>query len=242
MHKDVNQELVYVFIISFLFLDLQFKSVIYIYNLSEILSHLPLVKQNMKLKIAKIISTIGHPLLTIPIFVIIILFSYQDLQSAFLVSSLMIGCVFIPLTIKMYRGSKKGTYTNFDVSDRNERQNWYVAVLVSLLILISIFFLTNQSQAVRYNALFFLLLLSIAKIGNYFIKTSLHVSLHVFLSFLFMQINIEYGVLFLVFIFPIAWSRLVLKRHTLREVIYGGINGFAIGILSFVTITVTHKS
>jgi hypothetical protein len=196
----------------------------------------------MKLKIANIISTIGHPLLTIPIFVIIILFSYQDLQSAFLVSSLIIGCVFIPLTIKMYRGSRKGTYTNFDVSDRNERQNWYEAVLVLLLILISIFFLTNQSQAIRYNALLFLLLLSIAKIGNYFIKTSLHVSLHVFLSFLFMQINIEYGVLFLVFVFPIAWSRLVLKRHTLREVIYGGINGLAIGILSFVTMTGTHKS
>jgi membrane-associated phospholipid phosphatase len=191
----------------------------------------------MKFKIANIISIIGHPLLTIPIFVITVLFSYEDLKRAFLVSALILGCIFIPLTIKMYRGSKKGTYTNFDVSDKNERQNWYIIVLMLLFMLTAILFLTNQSQGIKYNALFFFLLLFIAKIGNYFIKTSLHVALNVFLSFLIMQINLVYGVSFLVFVFPIAWSRLILKRHTLKEIIYGGINGLAIGILSFLTIT-----
>lgn len=187
----------------------------------------------MKFKIANIISTIGHPLLTIPIFVVIILFKYEDLQRAFLISALILGCVFIPLTIKMYCGSRNGTYTNFDISDKTERQNWYLIVLILLFIMTSILFLTNQPRGIKYNALFFLLLLFIAKMGNYFIKTSLHVSLNIFLSFLIMQIDLMLGLSFLVFVFPIAWSRLILQRHTLKEIIYGGLNGLTIGILSF---------
>jgi membrane-associated phospholipid phosphatase len=189
----------------------------------------------MKFKIANIISIIGHPLLTIPIFVIMVLFKYQDLQRAFLISTLLLGGVFIPLTLKMYIGSRNGTYTNFDVSDKSERQNWYVIVLILLFILTSILFLTNQPRVIKYNALFFFLLLFIAKMGNYFIKTSLHVSLNIFLSFLMMQINLMYGFSFLGFVFVIAWSRLILKRHTLKEIIYGGLNGLAIGLLSLVT-------
>lgn len=195
----------------------------------------------MKIKIANIISIIGHPLLTIPIFAIIVLFCYEDLHRAFVISALIMGCVFIPITIKMYRGSRKGTYTNFDVSDKNERQNWYVIVLMLLFMLTAILFLTNQTHGIRYNALFFFLLLIVAKIANYFIKTSLHVSLNVFLSFLMMQINLFYGLAFLCFVFVIAWSRLILKRHTLKEIIYGGINGLAIGILSLVTMSEPHK-
>lgn len=187
----------------------------------------------MKYKIANFISTIGHPLLTIPIFAIIILFKYEDLHRAFLISTFILGGVIIPLTIKMYSGSRNGTYTNFDVSDKNERQNWYMIVLILLFILTSTLFLTNQPQGIKYNALFFFLLLFIAKMGNYFIKTSLHVSLNIFLSFLMMQINLMYGLSFLGFVFVIAWSRLILKRHTLKEIIYGGINGLAIGVLSF---------
>jgi hypothetical protein len=189
----------------------------------------------MKFKIANIISIIGHPLLTIPIFVIMVLFKYEDLQRAFLISILILCGVFIPLTIKMYIGSRKGTYTNFDISDKGERQNWYVIVLILLFILTSILFLTNQPRGIKYNALFFFLLLFIAKMGNYFVKTSLHVSLNIFLSFLMMQINLMYGLSFLGFVFVIAWSRLILKRHTLKEIIYGGLNGLAIGVLSFVT-------
>jgi membrane-associated phospholipid phosphatase len=187
----------------------------------------------MKIKIANIISIIGHPLLTVPVFVIILLFNYEDLHRAFLVSALILGCVFIPLITKMYNGLRNGIYTNFDISNKNERQNWYIIVLILLFILTSILFLTNQPQDIKYNALFFFLLMFFAKIGNYFIKTSLHVSLNIFLSFLIMQINLMLGLLFLCFIFPIAWSRLILKRHNMKEIIYGGLNGLAIGILSF---------
>jgi hypothetical protein len=189
----------------------------------------------MNKQLASIVSIIGHPLLTIPIFAIVVLFNYENFYNAVVISALIITCVFIPITVKMYSGSKKGTYTNFDVSDKNERQSWYIIVLGLLLILSLILFLTNQPQAIRWNILFFFLLLLISKLLNYYIKSSLHVSLNVFLAFLIIPFNLTFGIIFLVFVLCISWSRIVLKRHTLREVIYGGIVGSLIGFVSFVS-------
>jgi membrane-associated phospholipid phosphatase len=189
----------------------------------------------MNKKLANVISTVGHPLLTIPVFLVIVLFSYQHLYNATTISALIIIFFFIPISIKMYVGSKKGTYTNFDVSDRNERQSWYVVALFLLSILILILFYTNQAKAIIWTALFFFLLLLISKLLNYYIKSSLHVSLNVFLTFLIIPFNLYFGIIFLFFVLSISWSRIVLKRHTLKEVIYGGMVGSFIGLSSLVS-------
>jgi membrane-associated phospholipid phosphatase len=189
----------------------------------------------MNKKLANVISTVGHPLLTIPVFLVIVLFSYQHLYNATTISALIIIFFFISISIKMYVGSKKGTYTNFDVSDRNERQSWYVVALFLLSILILILFYTNQAKAIIWTALFFFLLLLISKLLNYYIKSSLHVSLNVFLTFLIIPFNLYFGIIFLFFVLSISWSRIVLKRHTLKEVIYGGMVGSFIGLSSLVS-------
>lgn len=191
----------------------------------------------MNKKLANIISTIGHPLLTIPVFVIIVLFTYEDFYNAAIISTLIISCVFIPISVKMYLGSKKGTYTNFDVSDKKQRQSWYLVVLFLALFLTVILFVTNQSHALKWNALFFFLLLLASKFLNYYTKSSLHVSLNVFLTFLIIPFSISLGIIFFVFVLFISWSRIVLKRHTLKEVIYGSVLGLLIGFSSFATIT-----
>ena len=189
----------------------------------------------MKVEIAKYISIIGHPLITLPLFTIITLFNYEDFQRAFLISSLIVGGIFIPLTIKMYRGTKHGKYTNFDVSDKSQRQSWYLFALILLLIVTIIMYATEQAPTLRLKILFAFLLLLTSQVINYFIKSSLHVSLNIFLSFLILPINMPIGILFFVFVAFIAWSRLILNRHTLKEIIVGAIIGFIIGFASFCT-------
>lgn len=191
----------------------------------------------MKLKFANIISIIGHPLLTIPVFVVVAVFKYEELRKASLISALILGGVFIPLTIKMYKGHRNGAYTNFDVSNKLQRQPLYLFVLTLLFAVTIILFVTDQSRMLRLNVLFSFILLLLSKILNYSIKSSLHVSLNTFLAFLIMQLNITYGLVFLSFVPLISWSRLILKRHTVKELIYGGLIGFLIGALTFTTTT-----
>jgi hypothetical protein len=185
----------------------------------------------MKTKIASFISIIGHPLLTIPIFTIIVFFTNEEFQRALLHSSLILVGIFLPLTVKMYLNSKSGTYTNFDVSNKTQRQSWYIFAILLLLTVTIILFVTDQPRTLRLSVLFSLILLMTSQIMNYIIKSSLHVSFNIFLSFLIIPVNLITGLLFLVFTILIAWARLTLKRHTFKEIITGCIIGLTVGIL-----------
>jgi ABC-type Na+ efflux pump permease subunit len=73
-----------------------------------------------KLRIAKFISFTGHPLLTIPLFVCIVMFATESFGKALFISVLIIGGIFVPSIVSMYAKSKNGTYTNFDFSDQRQ--------------------------------------------------------------------------------------------------------------------------
>jgi hypothetical protein len=182
-------------------------------------------------KIANIISIIGHPLLTIPLFVAIVMFGFEVFSKAALISFLIIGCVFIPVTLMMYKKSKNGTYTNFDVSDKTQRRSLFIFAIPILIIVTSILFFTNQSKNLCISVLFALILLIISYLVNFYIKSSLHVSLNIYLSSLIVTNNFKIGIAVLLFTGLISWSRVKLGRHSLKEVIVGFIIGLIVSII-----------
>lgn len=183
----------------------------------------------MKTKLARIISILGHPLLTLSLFAVVAFFTYEEFQQALVHSALILGGVFLPISIRMYLKAKNGSYTNFDVSDKTQRQSWYIYGLSVLLLLTIILFITEQSRTLRLSVLFALILLATSQVVNYFIKSSLHVSLNIFLAFLMMSLNFVIGLAFLACVPFIAWSRVVLKRHSLKEIITGALIGLIVG-------------
>ena len=191
----------------------------------------------MTAKIANFISVLGHPLLTISLFSILSLFTFESIEKASLISAIIIGGVIIPTTIKMYRGEKNGVYTNFDVSNKVERQSWYKYVLTLLFIATLILFLTDQSFTLRLGGLLFFLLLLTSQIVNHYIKSSLHVSFNIFIAFLILPMNLIISLLLFVFVPIIAWARLALKRHTLKEIIVGAFIGSFWGFVSLFTMS-----
>lgn len=183
----------------------------------------------MKKKFASFISVIGHPLLTLSMFSIFALFHYEEFRKALLHSSLIVAGIFLPLSLKMYLNSRDGTYTNFDVSNKTQRQSWYVFAIFILLVVTVILFVTEQPRTLRFSVLFSLILLITSQLINYRIKSSLHVSFTIYLSFLIIPMNLKIGILFLTFTILIAWARLTLARHTFKEIVAGTIIGFTIG-------------
>ena len=182
-------------------------------------------------KIATFISIIGHPLLTIPLFILIVLFGNEDSSRAAPISFLIIGCVFIPVTIRLYIKSRNGSYTNFDVSDKIQRRSLYLFVVPLLLIVTIILFATNQSRNLCLGVLFALLLLILSQAINYFVKSSLHVSLNIYLSALIFTVNFKAGVAALLFTGLISWSRVKLGRHSVKEVLFGLLIGTIISLI-----------
>jgi len=181
-----------------------------------------------KLKIAKVISFIGHPLLTIPLFVAIMMFAFEDFEKALLNSALIIGCIFLPLFLRMYFKSKNGTYTNFDVSDRVQRKTLFTFIIPIMILVTIILLIIRPASNFTISVLFGTILVIISQITNLFLKSSLHVSLTIYLAALAMTADLRIGIAIFLFSGLIAWSRIALGRHTRKEVAFGYLIGLAI--------------
>src|SRR4051794_26039492 len=100
----------------------------------------------MKNSFAKIISTMGHPLVTVPFVVIFILFQTQPFKNALFISCLVVGIIQIPVLINLTKKLRKGKIESFDVSDRQERKKFYFLVIPLLILVNLILYFTNQSK------------------------------------------------------------------------------------------------
>jgi membrane-associated phospholipid phosphatase len=187
--------------------------------------------KTVQLKIAKAISFIGHPLLTIPLFVAVMMFAFEDFEKALLNSTLIIGGIFLPLFLRIYVKSKNGTYTNFDVSDRIQRKTLYTFIIPLMIVVTAISFKTSPGSNFSISVLFATILIIISQIINLFIKSSLHVSLNIYLSALILMVDLRIGIAVFLFSGLIAWSRIVLGRHTLKEVAFGSCIGLIISAM-----------
>ncbi len=192
-----------------------------------------MTKRPLVTTLARYISVAGHPLLTLPGCSLVALFRYEPLANASLLALLLVSGLFVPLAVSMYRKQLKGVHTNFDVSDQKQRQTWYYLVISLLLGVTLVVYLTNQSYILRLSFLMATLLLVTSQFVNQFIKSSLHVSLNTYLAFLLLLLDLKIGVLCLAFIPLVGWSRFQLNRHTLVELVTGGVVGAMFGGLLY---------
>ncbi len=182
-------------------------------------------------KVANFISIIGHPLLTIPLFILVVLFGSESFSKATMNSLLIIGCIFIPLIVWMYLKSKNGSYTNFDVSDRIQRKSLFRFAIPLLVVVNVVLFATHQSKNLSISALFALILLVVIQVINLYVKSSLHVSFTIYLAALIFTVNYKIGIVALLFTGLLMWSRVKLERHTIKEVWFGLVTGIVISLL-----------
>lgn len=133
-------------------------------------------------------------------------------------------------------GRKRGHFSDFDLSKREERSKFYLLLwpLLIVYVISSIFF---------KGILFPLSIISVGIVVGLlmyeFINTKIKASIHVGVAVAFVvAVGILYGwqyFLFTVWIVPvIAWSRMILKRHTIQEVVMGA--GLGIVITAITTI------
>lgn len=184
----------------------------------------------MHQKLAHNISNFGNPLFTISVFAVIALFMTEEPRTALFATLLIVGGIVIPILVKSYRGVQKGTYTNYDISNKKQRQSWYLFPTLLLTVITIILFVTHQSQPLRFGVLGALMLFVLAQIVNIYIKTSLHVGFNTYLAFLVFPLSAVIGTCVLLFSIPLAWSRVVLKRHTWTEVVSGAALGVVVGL------------
>jgi len=189
-----------------------------------ILKKLKLKNQKAINRLAKILSEAFNPICSFLIYIGYI--SYFDPKTKDSVSLLPILLIIvIPLVLWIIFKIKTGDYANHDVSDRQQRKTLYLFLDVSLISFLMYDYFANQR--VHSIILFLFVLLVALQISNYAIKSSMHVALNLFVAILFFSENQKIGISWLVLTVLIAISRLILKKHTPKEVL----SGFVISLI-----------
>jgi membrane-associated phospholipid phosphatase len=178
---------------------------------------------------AEAVSFVGNPLLTFSVFVVLVTFRSFDIQKATIISGVAIVGIILPVTIRNYLKSRRGEYTDFDVSDQEQRKNFYPLPVILISLALSVFLLTKQPPEVITGTFLSLLLMVTAGLINLRIKCSLHAAASVFLSFLLLKIWFYTGIVMFLFTVLICASRLVLKRHSIIEIVTGMVVGVIFG-------------
>jgi membrane-associated phospholipid phosphatase len=180
-------------------------------------------------KISKIISDFFNPLVSLFIFFIYLSarnYSFHDSLTYFIPILLMI---IIPIVAWLTWNVKTGRYTNMDVSNRVQRKTLYVFIGACVVAYIAYNYAKNGY--IDFVMLFILILLLAMQISNFFIKSSMHTSFNIFVAALFFNINIKMGIIWLGIATMVGITRVILKRHTVKEVLMGAGIAFMVSFL-----------
>ncbi|MCH7408223.1 phosphatase PAP2 family protein [Belliella sp. DSM 111904] len=183
-------------------------------------------------KIAFLVSIIGHPLLLGTLYVILISIRELDPKIAIVISATVICLITAPITIHNWIKSKKGQYSNFDVSDKEQRKGFYPFSIMLFVICFGTFYFLELPKVVLVTTFFFTLMLFIMALVNESLKASLHMAIAMFILAKILSISWLYGGSLLAFVFLIGWSRWYLGRHSQEELLVGAIVGCLCGWLS----------
>lgn len=169
--------------------------------------------------ISKMISNFFNPLTSLFIY-----FAYSSSQEFTFSESAMLFLpllmiVVIPVSAWIYWNVRKGNYTNMDVSNRKQRKSLYFFIALSLLVFIGYDYYFNEN--VDLIVTFLLILLVLLQLSNYYIKSSMHTAFNFFVAALFFALNPLLGAAWLIIAILVGVTRIILKRHTVSEVISG---------------------
>jgi membrane-associated phospholipid phosphatase len=189
-----------------------------------------------KIIFAKLLSYIFNPLvffLLMPYLVVykqtndtVIALRWGVFSAVFVV----VGLLFVII------GKRRGTFSDFDLSNRVERAKFYI-LLWPLLIcyVVASFLFRGMFFSLTIIAVGIVIGLLLFEFVNQKVKASIHIGVATAFA---IAIGLLYGWNYFfatVLIVPLlAWSRLILKRHTLQEVFTGATLGTIITGITFI--------
>lgn len=192
---------------------------------------LPAVRRPEQLSVvqrfAQLISTVGHPMLLLPL---AIGFALQDARPG--EGALPLSVVLLSLLLVagfVVRARARAEVTDLDVSKREQRPRLYVVSIFAVASSAFLLWWVGQPAQVWQGSLVAMGLLFASGVVNQLgLKASLHTSFGVYAAGVLGTRSLTLGAAALFLAALVGWSRTVLSRHTWPEVLAG----LGLGLLS----------
>lgn len=170
-------------------------------------------------RFSELISNFFNPLTSLFLYFIFYSHIHYDWKQSLMEFLPILFILILPISIWIFWNVKKGNYTNMDVSNRVQRNSLYVIIALVMVLYLIINYMIDEQ--IDFTILFLFVLLILMQISNYFIKSSMHTAMNVFTAALFFSENAILGIIWLGIAILVGITRIILKRHTPKEVIMG---------------------
>lgn len=186
-------------------------------------------KSSLLHKISKVISDFFNPLVSLVIFFVYMSIREYTFKESLIYFFPLLLMIIAPVVIWLVWNVKTGRYTNMDVSNRVQRKTLYVFIAACVVIYLIFNYIKNGY--IDLVMLFILILLFALQISNFFIKSSMHTAFNIFVAALFFTLDWKMGLIWLGIACLVGLTRIILKRHTIKEVFMGAGIAFMVSFI-----------
>ena len=178
--------------------------------------------------VARAVSILGHPMLVLPL-VMLALATGRGRGG----DALWMGMGFIVFAAVVMAYSKhqvrRGQWTHVDASNQEERKSLNRFLLVALLVSAVLASFTGMPRELALGLALSAMMVAVAMLTARWCKLTLHMAFVVFAVFLLASVSWWAALCGLVFTAAVAWSRLRLQRHVVRDLVAGTCTGALAG-------------
>jgi membrane-associated phospholipid phosphatase len=178
-----------------------------------------------KTKIARWVSIAGHPFVMIVLLVLLLSWALEP-AGALRITAFVVAMGLIPMGWLVWRGSSSRRNQTAAASQSSARPMLYLSLVTVLLLSAAYFHFVEHSAFLARGSGVTALMVVVAAAVNPWLRLSLHLTFAVYSGLILASIHLGEGLPILLMTPLLAWSRLVLLRHTLPEVIGGSVLGF----------------
>lgn len=186
-----------------------------------------------KVVAARAVSIVGHPMLLVPVAIALALRGHVDAGQGAAILGVVAGAIVL-VGAYLIHGVRSGRLSHIDVSKREERGGFYRVSTIALAIATAALHLSHATTAAVRGTAVALALIVVSSIVNRWIKASLHTAFAIVAAGV-VGVGTKNAPLFALFVVAaaaVAWSRLVLGRHTKPEIVVGAILGTLAAVVS----------
>ena len=178
-----------------------------------------------ELRIARVLSAVLHPFGIGPLTVAAATHSWR-------LAAAIAATIMLPLTVVLIRRTRRGEWTDFDVSKREQRPGlYYAAIPLVALAAVVVWQMGASPRFLRsFIAVGFLFAAGLA--GNRFLKISLHMMFGAFCTVILARVYPWSLFLTVPLLVSLAWARWKLERHTPAEIAVGLLLGTLGGLFT----------
>lgn len=173
------------------------------------------------------VSILAHPFVMVALLVAVPAMR-QSSGSALQSVLLVVMAVVVPIAVLMFRQVRRGRWSNVDASKPSERPLLFMVALAGLVAALGWLLLNDPQSFLVRGMLVVAAFLLVAALVTRWVKLSLHVAFAALTATTLVLLGSAVGYALIAVVPLVFWSRVVLGRHSVHELLVG----LALGVLT----------